>query len=180
MYAWCTDGVHSHLLAIPKPSQSHPKAIPKLPQGSHKAPTKPGTCVVQARYKPCAWEGIGRCKPSTCVVQATSKPPRKQGKAGKLGGRTLCFPRASVGISVAARRLRRDRARYRQLWFSSFPTESEADIPPASPENQGRGRARQCRTAQPTSRTISWPPNGLGTRTVHAGSSHHSPSTMNR
>ena len=31
---------------------------------------KPGTCVVQARYKPCDWEEIGRCKPDTWEVHA--------------------------------------------------------------------------------------------------------------
>ena len=29
---------------------------------------------VQARYKPCDWEGIERCKPGTCVVHAWYKP----------------------------------------------------------------------------------------------------------
>jgi len=68
VYGYCTDGVRSHLLATPKP-----------PQGSHKAPTKPGTCEVQARCEPGNWEGIGRCKPSTCVVHAWYKPGKDPG-----------------------------------------------------------------------------------------------------
>src|ERR1017187_7359856 len=43
-----------------------------------KSGPKPGTCVVQARYKPCAWEEIRRCKPGTCVVHATYKPGTSQ------------------------------------------------------------------------------------------------------
>ena len=75
VYGYCTDGVRSHLLATPKP-----------PQGSHKAPTKPGTCEVQARCEPGNWEGIGRCKPSTCVVDAWYKPhPSHPGGRGKPG-----------------------------------------------------------------------------------------------
>jgi hypothetical protein len=56
--------------ATPKPLDSQLVGTPKPPQSHSKAPTRLPQSQVHARYKPCAWEGIGRCKPGTCVVRA--------------------------------------------------------------------------------------------------------------
>jgi hypothetical protein len=49
---------------------SHPKAIPRRRQKAECRMQKGGAKPPKARYRPCDWEGIGRCKPGTCEVHA--------------------------------------------------------------------------------------------------------------
>jgi hypothetical protein len=84
VYAWCTDGVHSHLLAIPKPSQSSHKAPTRLPQGSHKAPTRLPQNQVHAWFKPGTSHVLGRGLGGASQVHAWYKPhPSHPGSRGK-------------------------------------------------------------------------------------------------
>jgi hypothetical protein len=81
---------------------------------------KPGTCVVQARYKPCAWEGIGRCKPGTCEVYARYMGGTCVGQAGVLrqcpnGSGRDRMPR-TVSICRLCRQLRTLLTGYSPRW----------------------------------------------------------------
>src|ERR1035441_4122253 len=63
-----------------------PKATTKAKQKvenrkAGKSGPKPGSCEVRGRYKPCAWEGIGRCKPGSWEVHAWYMPHQSHPRA---------------------------------------------------------------------------------------------------
>src|ERR1035441_2098938 len=51
-------------------------------------PGKAAQSQAHARYKPGAWEEIGRCKPGTCEVHAWYKPRRSHPGVREPGRRT--------------------------------------------------------------------------------------------
>src|ERR1035441_10278962 len=73
--------VDSQPIGTPKPPEGYPKDTPRLPQSHPEAKaecrmqnaesrSKATQSQVQAKYKPCDWEGIRRYMRGTCVVQA--------------------------------------------------------------------------------------------------------------
>ena len=176
------------LKATPKPVDSHPIGTSRPPQGHLKATPKPPSGRSRDEYQPSASK-VARCA-----------------SLGLPGGlRENCGTEAARFVAVLGVRARRPFGagsgwRYPKLgglgeieqwgWEAALdgrsvwrerPRVGIEPQPGSGSGGLGRGsRGIGLGIVQPTSRTMSWPPNGLGTRTVHAGSSHHSPSTMKR
>src|ERR1017187_671669 len=86
-----------HILGIDSGVQSHPKATPRLHQGSTKATPRPHQGHTEATPKPPPCDPKAIHKPGTCEEKANRL------RTGGSGGDPLCFP---DGKAMAKRRLR--------------------------------------------------------------------------